>query len=202
MSEEYTFSIKVRDGQDRVWGQEDKWTGNNSYTTTQWSPGEIIIEKFYPGLNACAPAGEYRLSLEAYNPKTMQPLGTAIELGTHRAAVSQGNLYEHLEPEQIIKANPLFGYTLTPKAVHAGESFSLALFWHGIGKGQDTQRLSVTLRDAAQHNFLLHAQSFILPNEGRGLCTFFDFTVSPDATPGSGSIWVNETRIATIDITR
>ena len=202
MSEEYTFSIKVRDGQDRVWGQEDKWTGNNSYTTTQWSPGEIIIEKFYPGLNACAPAGEYRLSLEAYNPKTMQPLGTAIELGTHRAEASQGNLYEHLEPEQIIKANPLFGYTLTPKAVHAGESFSLALFWHGVGKGQDTQRLSVTLRDAAQHNFLLHAQSFILPNEGRGLCTFFDFTLSPDVTPGSGSIWVNETRIATIDITR
>lgn len=202
MSEVYTFSIKVRDGQDRVWGQEDKWTGNNSYPTTQWSPGEIIIEKFYPGLNACAPAGEYRLSLEAYNPKTMQPLGAAIELGTHRAAVSQGNLYEHLEPEQIINANPLFGYTLTPKAVRAGESFSLALFWHGVGKGQATQRLSVTLRDAAQHPFLLHDQSFGLPNEGRGLCTFFDFTVSPDATPGSGSIWVNEIEIATIDITR
>lgn len=202
MSEEYTFSIKVRDAQDRVWGQEDKWLGNNSYATTQWSPGEIVIEKFYPGLNACAPAGEYRLSVEAYNPKTMQSLGKAIDLGIHRADASLGNLYEHLEPAQVVQAGPLFGYTLTPDVVRAGGSFSLALFWRGVGKGQETQHLTVTLRDAAQHHFLLRDQSFGLPNEGRGLCTFFDFSVSPDAAPGLGSIWVNETKIATIDITR
>lgn len=202
MSEEYTFSIKVRDVRDRAWGQEDKWTGNNSYATTQWSPGEVIIEKFYPGLNACAPAGEYRINIEAYNPKTMQTLGAPIELGVHRADASPGNLYEHLEPEQILNANPLFGYTLTPDAVRAGESFSLALFWRGGGKGQATQRLVITLRDAAQRNFLLHDQSFVLPNEGRGLCTFFDFPLSPDAAPGTGSIWINQNQIATIDITR
>ncbi len=70
MDTDYTFSVKARDAKGRVWGQEDKWTGNNSYATTQWSPGDVIIEKFYPGLSACAPAGDYRISVEAYDPKT------------------------------------------------------------------------------------------------------------------------------------
>jgi hypothetical protein len=37
MAEDYTFSIKVRDEKDRVWGQEDKWPGDNSYETRRWA---------------------------------------------------------------------------------------------------------------------------------------------------------------------
>jgi hypothetical protein len=32
---DYTFSVKVRDNQAYVWGQEDKWAGSNSYATSQ-----------------------------------------------------------------------------------------------------------------------------------------------------------------------
>ena len=35
LSEDDTFSLKVRDAQDRAWGQEDKWPGDNSYATSQ-----------------------------------------------------------------------------------------------------------------------------------------------------------------------
>jgi 4-amino-4-deoxy-L-arabinose transferase-like glycosyltransferase len=75
MNEDYTFSVKVRDEKGRVWGQEDKWAGTNSYATRQWSVGDVVIERFYAGLSACAPAGAYRLTVEVYEPRTMRVLG-------------------------------------------------------------------------------------------------------------------------------
>jgi hypothetical protein len=146
MSEDYTFSIKVRDDKQRVWGQEDKWTGDNSYETSHWGVGDLVIEKFYPGLNPCAPAGDYRLSVEAYDPKTGKVLargdreGSAVEVGTMRASASSGNRLEDLEPEQakeirVGNALQLIGYTLTPEQPRIGDGFSLSLFWRGVGRG-------------------------------------------------------------------
>jgi hypothetical protein len=68
----YTFSIKVRDSLGNVAGQDDKWTGNNSYGTQQWDIGDIVIEEFYPGLDTCLPGGKYTTTLEIYNAETMQ----------------------------------------------------------------------------------------------------------------------------------
>ncbi len=202
---DYTFSLKVRDAQGRTWGQEDKWAGNNSYATTAWSPGDLVIEKFYPGLSACAPAGEYRLTLEAYDPRTMQSLGEPIALGAARAQASTGNLYEHLEPERALDAPVapqarVFGFTLTPDEARAGEEFSLALFWRGAGNGAQAARAAITLRDAAQHTTPLAEKKFTLPAEGRGLCTFFDFTLPPNVAPGAATLFVNDTRISEFKI--
>lgn len=74
MSEDYTFSLKVHDGHGQVWGQQDKWTGDNSYPTTEWGVGDLVVERFYPEFESCTQAGEYSASVEAYNPKTMQVL--------------------------------------------------------------------------------------------------------------------------------
>jgi hypothetical protein len=213
MSEDYTFSVKVRDAKDRVWGQEDKWAGNNSYATTQWSPGDVVVEKFYPGLNACAPAGEYRVTVEAYNPKTAQVLalsdrdGNSMSLGTTRAEASPGNLYEHLEPEQTIDVEVapqarLLGFTLTPDQARAGDPFSLALFWRGIGDGKQALRAVVKWRDASKRDFVLADKDVTLPMDGRGLCTLLDLTVPQDALAGAGAILVNDVRIGTVQVTR
>jgi hypothetical protein len=211
MSEDFTFSLKVRDANDRVWGQEDKWAGDNSYETTRWSAGDVVVEKFYPGLNACAPAGEYRISVEAYNPKTMQAFaltetqGNSVELGGTRAEASSGNLYEHLDPEQALDVEVapqarLLGYTLPPNEVRIGGAFSLSLFWRGVGDGKQTRRVVIRLRDAAQSDFVLSDKSVTLPVDGRGLCTLFDFQMPSDAASGTGTLLVNDTQITTIKV--
>jgi 4-amino-4-deoxy-L-arabinose transferase-like glycosyltransferase len=186
ISDEYTFSIKARDEKNRVWGQDDKWAGNNSYATTHWHPGDLVIEKFYPGLNACAPAGNYRVTIEAYNPKTMQPLGEPIALGDFRADASSGNLLEHLEPAQSLDAPiapnaRLIGFTLAPEELRAGQEFSLALFWRGVG--QHTVRVHV-------NDSILVEQTIQLPSQDRGLCTFFDLRA-----PSSSTLFVNDIKI-------
>ena len=207
MSEDYTFSIKVRDAKDRVWGQEDKWAGSNSYETTRWRAGDVVIERFYPGLTACAPAGEYRVTVEAYNPKTMQVLGDAIALGTTRAGTSSGNLPEHLEPERAldIRVAPqmhLMGLTLTPNELRAGDTFSLALFWRGQGGGAPAQRATIRLRDATNRDFVLAESEVILPGEGRGLCAFLDLSAPRDLSAGMGALFVNDVRIVNVSIIR
>ncbi|MCI0478672.1 MAG: hypothetical protein L0Y55_20715, partial [Anaerolineales bacterium] len=211
MDADYTFSVKARDAKDRVWGQEDKQTGSNSYATSLWSVGDVIVEKFYPGLNACAPAGDYRVTVEAYDPKTMQTLaltdraGNLIELGTARADASPGNLYEHLEPDQKLDARigerlQVMGYTLSPDEARAGDEFSLSLFWRGVGAGS-AEKIAVRMKSAAQDSVLLDAQIKI-PAEGRGICTLYDLRVPANCPAGAASIWVNNSKITDMKVVK
>ncbi len=215
MNTDYTFSVKVRDGKDRTWGQEDKWAGDNSYATSAWSPGDVIVEKFYPGLDACAPAGDYQITVEAYDPKTMQVLaltdraGSVVELGTARANLSQGNLFPDLVPAQkLLNATPppfqLFGYTLTPDQVSIGEEFSLSLFWGVSGDFGAVRHVTVRLQDA-----VLGEKDVSLPSAtcgqgvgGCGVCALFDLRVPASLASGARTLFVNNFKIATLNVTR
>jgi 4-amino-4-deoxy-L-arabinose transferase-like glycosyltransferase len=210
MNEDYTFSIKARDEKDRVWGQEDKWLGSNSYATTQMSAGDLVVEKFYPGLNACAPAGDYRVTVEAYNPKTGAVLGlsdregNAVALGTLRAGASEGNRLEDLEPAQSVDLSiapqmQLIGVTLTPNDLRAGDPFSLALFWRGQGDGALQRGAAIRLRDSSRRDFTLAEKQIAFPPEGRGLCTLFDLQTPREVAPGAGALFVNDVKIANVN---
>ncbi len=215
MTADYTFSIKVRDEKGRVWGQEDKWLGDNSYTTSQLSVGDVVIEKFYPGLSACAPAGDYHITVEAYDPKTMQVLsltdrsGSAVALGTTRANTAQGNLYPDLAPVQVLRvATPppfsLWGYTLTPEEVSVGAEFSLSLFWGVAGDFGTTRHITVRLQDTllGEKDIVLPSASCGLGAGGCGLCTLFDLRAPADAAVGAANIFVDNFKIATLNVTR
>ena len=205
MSEDYTFSIKVRDEQDRVWGQEDKWPGDNSYATTQWGVGDLIIEKFYPGLSACAPAGKYNVSVEAYNPKTMAVLplaqgdGVSVQLGSFDAGASESNRLDDLEPDrrldvQVADRLLLMGYSLSSETVRAGETLSLSLFWRGVGNGS-TETIALRLGDTRLVESVIK-----LPAEGRGMCSFYDLTLPSNLPMGALPLSVNNSKIAEVEI--
>ncbi len=207
-AEDYTFSIKVRDAQDRAWGQEDKWLGNNSYPTTHWEIGDVIIEKFYPGLHACAPAGEYRVTAEVYDPKTMRTLsaehGSVVSLGVFSTEASAGNRLEDMDPEHIVEKDVapqarLIGYTLTPNELTAGEPFALALYWRGANNATPRD-LSLRLRDSAGRAHALAQRTIALPEEGRGLCAYFDLRAPSDTAKGAGVLLVNEVVIGSVNI--
>jgi hypothetical protein len=205
MDQDYTFSLKVRDSKDRTWGQEDKWLGDNSYSTRQMGAGDLVIERFHPGLNACAPAGDYRVSLEMYEPRTGQVAAPVdgprfVSLGTTRAAASLGNLYENLEPDQPFDAEVapqmrLFGLTLTPQEAKANDEFSLSLFFRGAGDGKIRQPVSVRLQ-----NVTLVERDLTLPPDGRGVCTLFDLRVPPGIAPGARALFVNDVRIGALSV--
>jgi len=204
--DEYTFSIKVRDEKNRVWGQEDKWAGSNSYATTQWSPGEIVVEKFYPGLGACAPAGDYRVTVEAYNPRTMQTLGEPTRLGNLRAGASEGNRYEDLEPDKPVDVRvserlQLIGTTTWGEETRAGDEFSVALFWRGNANGS-AEQLALKLRDASGREFPLSERAIKLPTAERGLCTLFDVRAPENVAPGKASVLVNHVKAVEINVAK
>ncbi len=213
MREDYTFSIKVRDDKDRVWGQEDKWLGNNSYATTVMSAGDVVVEKFYPGLEACAPPGDYRISLEAYDPKTMQVLaltdraGSAVDLGTARANSSQGNLFPDLAPaQQLLYASPppfqLYGYTLTPEQAGVGEEFSLSLFWGASGDFGTMRHVTVRFQDTVlgEKDVSLPPASCGQGVGGCGVCALFDLRVPASVTTGTRALFVNDFKIGTLNV--
>ncbi|MCX7839266.1 MAG: glycosyltransferase family 39 protein [Anaerolineae bacterium] len=213
MNEDYTFSVKVRDAKDRVWGQEDKWAGSNSYATTQWSVGDVIVERFYPGLSACAPAGAYRITVEVYEPKTMRVLARSdsdkvwADLGVWYADASSGNLYEHLEPQQRLDAQVapqmrLLGYSLDAREIQVGAEFSLSLFWHGWGDGTHTRRIVIRLRDTTARDFVLLEKDVTLAREGRGICLFADVQLPREVAPGTATLWVNDVQITTVRVMR
>ncbi len=201
MTEEYTFSLKVWDAKDRVWGQEDKWAGNNSYATTAWTPGDVIVEKFYPGLNACAPAGDYWITVEVYDPKTLQALGEPASLGSWRADASPSNRLEDLEPARTLAQSlspqlRLIGYSLSSDVLKPGGHFSLALFWRGVGNGS-AEKINVHLQSTSLIETIVQ-----IPVEGRGLCSHFDFQAPPNLPVGNSSIWVNEFKLADVMIAK
>jgi 4-amino-4-deoxy-L-arabinose transferase-like glycosyltransferase len=66
MSQDFVFSVKVRGQDDTIWGQQDKMPGSNSFPTTQWTPGEIVVERFTPEFDACPPPGSYTITVEVY----------------------------------------------------------------------------------------------------------------------------------------
>lgn len=213
MNEDYTFSVKVRDAKDRVWGQEDKWAGSNSYATTQWSVGDVIVERFYPGLSACALASAYRITVEVYEPKTMRVLARTdseamwADLGVWYADTSSGNLYEHLEPEQRLDVSVapqmrLLGYSLGAREIRAGAEFSVSLFWHGWGDGTHTRRIVIRLRDGAARDFVLLEKDVTLVREGRGSCLFADVQLPREVATGTATLWVNDVQITTVRVMR
>jgi 4-amino-4-deoxy-L-arabinose transferase-like glycosyltransferase len=210
---DYSFSIKARDDRGRLWGQDDKWAGDNSYATGQWGVGDLVIEKFYPGLSACAPAGDYHVTVEVYDPRTMRALsltggdGTSFPLGTLHADESQGNRLEHLEPEEgrEVAVGPdlrLMGWTLTPRVLRAGASFSLSLFWRGLGDGTRVRPAQVRLRDASGRDFDLAERNIRLPDKDRGLCTLFDLQAPAGLAAGRGRVLINDIETAAFDVER
>lgn len=212
MSDELTFSVKALDATQRVWGQEDKMPGSNSYPTTRWEVNEIIVERFYPGLDPCAPEGEYHLKVQLYDSKTSQVLNlddrneNGLDVGKITAGRSQGNRLGDLEPAQEIEAEispglVLFGYTL-PQELKSGTNATLLLFLKGLGDGHNRQRVRVQYRDSNGSSSLLATQSILLPAADRGLCSLVAFRVPPAAAPGAAALLVNDTEIGHFDIVR
>jgi hypothetical protein len=66
MDKDYTVFIQVLNSQDQIVGQVDAWPLQGTLPTSQWTPGQTIIDPYRVQLNSNLPPGNYRLLIGWY----------------------------------------------------------------------------------------------------------------------------------------
>jgi len=74
MDADYTVFIQALDAQDRIVGQVDAWPVQGTRPTSQWKPGEIIVDPYVVLLDDDLPAGPYRLIVGLYQLSDLRRL--------------------------------------------------------------------------------------------------------------------------------
>ncbi|MCP5095465.1 MAG: hypothetical protein GY943_07930, partial [Chloroflexi bacterium] len=81
ISDNFTIFVQILDAQDRIVGQVDSWPVQGTYPTSQWSPGEIVVDPIVVQLDADMPPGEYRLQVGWYLLATLRRLPVVNDTG-------------------------------------------------------------------------------------------------------------------------
>lgn len=87
----YTIFTHLAGPDDQLYGQWDNPPVRGTYPTTDWSPGENVVDQYEIAVSPSAPAGDYRLLVGLYDPETSirlpvlaangQVVGDSVQLG-------------------------------------------------------------------------------------------------------------------------
>ena len=97
LTERYTVFTHVET--DRIWGQKDNPPVCGARPTTNWMPGEIIVDRYGVAINPDTPPGRYPLLVGMYDPST-------------------GKRLEVLDEKGEVKGNSIFLQTVTVTRTH------------------------------------------------------------------------------------
>jgi len=67
LEEDYGISLRLFDGENRLWGQADRAPLNGHYPTSQWPPGQIIRDDYELLVDVGTPPGWYRLEMVVHD---------------------------------------------------------------------------------------------------------------------------------------
>ncbi len=70
----YTVFTHLLDGEGRIWGQKDNPPQGGSFPTTDWSAGDIIVDRYLIPLAPRTPPGRYQIEVGMYDPATGERL--------------------------------------------------------------------------------------------------------------------------------
>lgn len=140
--DDYTVFLHAVDPAGERWGQQDAMPGGDSYPTTAWTPGEIILDRHSLALRPETPPGEYRLVMGVYTWPDMRRLPARVGDRVSRAVSLQTVSVlapQPLEPAAVTPAHPveqpmgpalqLEGYDLNRETVSTGERLRVILYW-------------------------------------------------------------------------
>lgn len=74
METNYTVFTHLTDDEGHIWGQQDNPPRCNTYPTSHWQPGEIILDPFYIRVDENASPGTYTLMVGLYEAASGQRL--------------------------------------------------------------------------------------------------------------------------------
>jgi len=72
METNFTVFTHLLDENNRIWGQKDNRPVNNTYPTTEWIKGEIVVDRYDIIVDGDAPPGEYTLEIGIYDLATSE----------------------------------------------------------------------------------------------------------------------------------
>jgi len=90
LGEDYGVSLRLSDGENRLWGQADRAPLNGYYPTSQWQPGQIVEDDYELSIDAGTPPGWYRLEMVVHDGsqalaifgENPSPRGMALDMGS------------------------------------------------------------------------------------------------------------------------
>ncbi|MCB8928257.1 MAG: DUF2723 domain-containing protein [Ardenticatenaceae bacterium] len=82
LAEDYTVFVQVLDANDQIVGQIDSWPVQGTYPTSQWTPGETVVDRHQVQLAGELPPGPYRVQVGFYLLQTLRRLSVLDGTGT------------------------------------------------------------------------------------------------------------------------
>ncbi len=82
LAEDYTVFVQVLDAQDNIVGQVDSWPVQGTFPTSQWTPGQPVVDSYRVQLASELPPGQYRVQVGFYLLQTLRRLSVLDGTGT------------------------------------------------------------------------------------------------------------------------
>ncbi|HID86044.1 MAG TPA: hypothetical protein EYP55_01535 [Anaerolineae bacterium] len=78
MEASYKVFTHLLDENSRLWGQKDDIPCKGRHPTTEWLPGEVVVDEYEIAVKPDAPSGEYVLEVGMYDAATGERLPVYI----------------------------------------------------------------------------------------------------------------------------
>lgn len=195
-----TTSVHLVDHDGRSIGQVDRLPGNGTYPTSEWTPGERVIDRAYPTIqDVCAGGETVRVQVGWYDladmaapyPRSDAPGYTA--LAGHLTLGRDTHPLSAFEPQirldtPISPTLTLLGYTVHGDDLQPGSPMTVDLMWHSRhaqGAASPAELEFALLSGATQQPLwsgpLAPGMEW---DPDQGYCTRLRFTLSNDIAPG------------------
>ena len=202
MPQNLTSMLQLVDARGEKVGQADKQPGNGSYPTSAWTPGERVIERYHPALDACRDdeplrvvVGWYELKDEGTRLSRADGAGDMALAGVIRLPLSSRPVTQTQPPYPSGAATgplSLLGYGLEGADLQAGSPLALDLYWQGGPDGASKAlRISLVPEDGsdAPGGTRVLWQGSVAPDgtlwrEGEALCRHLSLRLPADAPAG------------------
>ena len=209
---DYGVSLRLLDGENRLWGRADRAPLNGHYPTSQWPPGQIVRDDYELLVDVGTPPGWYRLEMVVHDGSRQlavvgedpNPQGKAVDMGILQVgkpasppAVSGATASLPLEHRQVMDFGDLqlLGYDFTEGSYRPGDWVWVRPYWRATRKPVEDYSFYFRL---VSENKWLWAEEVIQPAGDGYPTSFWDegeivkgqhaLRIPPDA-PG-GDYWV------------
>lgn len=188
---DYTVFLHVTDARGRRWGQDDRRPNNGGYPTPVWKSGDIVIDRYWPTIDPCAPPDEMRIAAGLYLHATGQRLRvdqTGLDiapLGQLTVVPPEKRTLRDRKPVRELNLNwndlRLLGLDPLPEAAVSGDILPVNLYWRALADVSLDYELAL---GADSHAPALVAPYQLLLSKGESLCVHHDYIVSPETSSG------------------
>ncbi|MGQ9625796.1 MAG: hypothetical protein ACUVV0_02710 [Anaerolineae bacterium] len=226
---DYTVFVHILDERGRRWGQQDTRPNDGGYPTNVWGQGEMVIDRYQPGVNPCAPPGEYWIVAGMYSFPGGQRL-KVTQTGLDFAALGRFRVEEARDMALPPEISPqvrldvdlpdglrLLGYDCSPLSprlrgeegrVGPGETLGMTFYWEAQKEwGMENGGLRIELRRAGSLGFKSQESWPLgtvgpakpIPRGGQS-CRHYDLTIPLEIPPGEYELAMGGVSLGTLTI--